>query len=97
MHPDYRKMVLGSQFTRHCNEIADSTGDQTFVVARPSSKYMFEVVGFSFFYIRYVHAVKDYGTGYLSIYLLFYNLPYEKTGVISLEVHWPNVILPSLA
>ena len=46
MHPDFQKKGLGSRLTRHCNEIADKTGAQTWVVARPSSLHMFETLGY---------------------------------------------------
>ncbi len=46
VHPDYQRKGLGSWLTRHCNEVADKIGGKTFVVARPSSKHMFESQGF---------------------------------------------------
>lgn len=46
VHPDYQRKGPGSWLTRYCNEVADKTGGRTFVVARPSSKHMFESHGF---------------------------------------------------
>jgi N-acetylglutamate synthase-like GNAT family acetyltransferase len=46
VYPDYQRKGRGSWLTRHCNEVADRTGDKIFVVARPSSKHMFESHGF---------------------------------------------------
>jgi N-acetylglutamate synthase-like GNAT family acetyltransferase len=46
VHPDYQRKGLGSWLTRYCNEVADKIGGKTFVVARPTSKRMFESHGF---------------------------------------------------
>ena len=46
VHPAYQRLGLGTWLTKHCNAIADAAGGRTFVLARPSSKHLFENLGF---------------------------------------------------
>ncbi|KAK2595613.1 hypothetical protein QQS21_006660 [Conoideocrella luteorostrata] len=46
VHPDYQKMGLGGQLTRHCNRIADDAGRPTFVVAVEAGLKTFQNGGF---------------------------------------------------
>jgi N-acetylglutamate synthase-like GNAT family acetyltransferase len=61
VHPDYQRKDLGSWLTRYCNEVADKTGGKTFVVARPSSKHMFESRGFRILGSEEIDMTKDGG------------------------------------
>ncbi|PVH85351.1 hypothetical protein DL98DRAFT_527832 [Cadophora sp. DSE1049] len=46
VHPDYQKRGFGTELTKHCNAIADKSGDRTWVPARPTSVNMFRKNGF---------------------------------------------------
>lgn len=46
VHRDFQRLGLGSRLTEHCNSLADKAGRNTFVVARNTSRPMFEKFGF---------------------------------------------------
>lgn len=44
--PEYQKRGFATALTKHCNTIADKSGDRTWVSARPTSVKMFRDNGF---------------------------------------------------
>jgi hypothetical protein len=62
VHPSQQRKGLGTWLTKVCNEIADENGGRTFVLARKSSKSLFENSGFRVLGLEGIDMVKYGGT-----------------------------------